>query len=58
MTQDKKGKMLLLPIFVIIAFFYTFHDLMKIGLTMMVTSIGRIAWYLKLIHKLLGDIQV
>ena len=33
-------------------FFYTFHDLRKIVSTVMVTSVGRMTWYLKLIHKL------
>lgn len=37
---------------------YTFHDLMKTNLPMMVTFIYGMTWYLELIHKLLSDIEV
>lgn len=50
--------MLPLPHFCHHHLIYTFPDLMKIDLSMMVTSIDEMTWCSQLIHKLLSDVSV
>lgn len=48
--------MLLLPHFCYHYLMDTFHNLTKLDLTVMVTSIDGMTWYLELIPKFCGDI--
>lgn len=50
--------MLLLLYFCYHCLIYTFHDLTRIDLTMMVTFVYGLAWYLEIIRRLLSDMQV